>query len=525
MIYFDVTEMLLSKSTNIVKDLSASLIVFLVALPLCLGIALASKAPEFSGLIAGVVGGIVVGLLSGSPLSVSGPAAGLSSLVAASLMKVPTFEAFLLAVVIAGVIQILLGICKLGVIGDYVPNSVIKGMLAGIGLTLILKQFSHLIGYDKTPEADETIFSVSGDGIFSEIASSLNGISLLATLVGVVSLAILIFFEMPMIKKQKWSSILSGPLVAVLVGVLLEQLIGDRFSKIDLDPEHFVQIPIAQTRAEFFSFFTTPDFSSITNGEVWVTAITVALVASLETLLGIEAVDKLDPLNRSTPTNKELIAQGAGNIISGLVGGLPITSVIVRSSANVNAGATSKLSTIFHGLLLLIAVIAIPNLLNLIPKAALAGILIFTGYKLIKPSVIKHYWNLGWNQFIPFIVTTLAVVSPLGLLKGVMLGIGLGLIYVVRTNFRDSITYVHDGENHLIKLRKDTFFFSKPLLKNILANLPDNATLIVDISQAPYIDRDIKDSLEEFNHTAKSRNINVELRRSDIHTHEDIDIK
>jgi MFS superfamily sulfate permease-like transporter len=493
------------------KNISSSIIVFLVALPLCLGISLASKAPEFSGIIAGVIGGIIVGLLSGSPLSVSGPAAGLSSIVAASITDLGSFDIFLVAVVIAGVVQVIFGLLKLGVIGDYIPNSVIKGMLAAIGLILILKQFQHLIGYDKDYEGDEAFLQVDADNTFSGILHAINSITPLAAVIGIISILILIIYERPFMKKQSWTTYLSGPLTVVLVGIGISYIFQTDAGVLAMDKEHFVQMPIAHSTTEFFSFFTFPNFSAISNPLVWKAGLTIGLVASIETLLGIEAVDKLDPYNRMTPTNKELIAQGVGNTISGLVGGLPLTSVIVRSSANVAAGATNKISTILHGCILLICAIAIPNILNLIPKSALAAILMFTGYKLIKPSIIKHYYKLGWDQFVPFAVTIICIVAT-DLLKGVLVGLAFGIFYVIRTNFRKSVISVRNDNNYLIKLQKDVFFFTKPILKNKLNEIEPNSNVIIDISNAKAIDRDIIDTLDEFKNAAVAKDIHVEFK-------------
>lgn len=498
---------------NFLSDLSSSVIVFLVALPLCLGIALASKAPEFSGIIAGIVGGLVVGTLSGSSLSVTGPAAGLSSLVAVSLSHMP-FNVFLLSLLIAGGIQIALGLLKLGIIGFYIPNSVISGMLGGIGLLLILKQLQHLVGYDKDFEGDEAFIQVSDDNTFSAIIHSINGINLLATSIGLISLAILILFERKWFKKLKLPPIISGPLIAVLSGAILVKILGNRFNHFDVDPEHLVNIPIATSTHSFLQFFQLPDFSAWNQSTVWSTAVVLALIASVESLLSIEAIDKLDPENRITPTNRELMAQGSGNILCGLIGGLPVTSVIVRSSANVNGGAKTKWSAILHGLLLLLCVISIPGLLNLIPKASLAAILIFTGYKMIKPEIIKRYYHLGWSQFVPFIVTLIAVVSPLGLLYGVSLGLALGIIYVIRVNFKNSVVHVKDGNNHLIRLHSEVFFFTKPVLKMHLQQVNVGEHVILDISESKYLDRDIMDTLQEFNKMSESRGITVEFKHS-----------
>ena len=362
---------------SIGNDLPAALVVFLVAIPLCLGIAVASGVNEFSGIIGGIVGGIIVGFISGSNLSVSGPAAGLTAIVAGAVLKLPALEAFFLAVVLAGIFQLMMGIFKLGVIGDYVPNSVIKGMLAAIGIILILKQLPHLVGYDKDFEGDETFIQVTGENTLSSLLNSLNHITPLAVLIGLTGLGILIFYETAFIKSKKIFQLLSGPLVVVVVGILLHYFLSDIPSVLSIKDADLVKIPIAKNSAEFISFFHLPDWSFITNKDVWITAITLALVASLETLLSLEAVDKLDSLKRFSPPNRELIAQGAGNIVSGMLGGLPLTSVIVRSSANVNAGAKTKVSAILHGALIFVCVAFFPALLNLIPKAALAAILVF----------------------------------------------------------------------------------------------------------------------------------------------------
>jgi MFS superfamily sulfate permease-like transporter len=498
---------------SIGSDLPAALVVFLVAIPLCLGIAVASGVNEFSGIIGGVVGGIVVGLMSGSNLSVSGPAAGLTAIVAGAVLKLPAVEAFFLAVVLAGVFQFMMGIFKLGIIGDYVPNSVIKGMLAAIGIILILKQFPHLIGYDKNFEGDETFIQVSGENTFSSIVNSLNHITPLAVIIGVVGIGILILYESKFIKSKKVFQLLSGPLVVVIIGILLHYFLSDTASLISVKEADLVNIPVAKTTAEFISFFHLPNWSFITNKDVWITAVTLALVASLETLLGLEAVDKLDPLKRFSPPNRELVAQGAGNIVSGMLGGLPLTSVIVRSSANVNAGAKTKMSTIFHGVLIFVCVAFLPDVLNLIPKAALAAILIFTGYKLAKISIFKEYYKKGWDQFMPFIITLSAIVFT-DLLKGVLIGIAVGIFYIIRSNFRTAIFVTTDNNNHLIRLRKDISFFSKPTLKNLFENMPANANVVIDLAKAEFIDKDIIDTINEFTTNSAEKNIQVTVNRS-----------
>lgn len=498
---------------NIGADLPASIVVFLIAIPLCLGIAVASGLNEFSGIIGGIVGGIVIGLISGSQLSVSGPAAGLTAIVAAAVLKLPAVEAFFLAVVIAGVFQVLLGIFKLGIIGDYIPNSVIKGMLAAIGIILILKQLPHLVGYDKDFEGDETFIQLSGENTFSAVVNSLNHLTPVAVLIGVLGISVLLIYESAWIKSKKIFQVISGPLVVVLMGIAINIFTKDVPAAYALGADKLVNIPVANSAAEFFSFFRLPDWSYINNADVWITAVTLALVASLETLLGLEAVDKLDPLKRASPTNRELMAQGSGNIVSGLLGGLPLTSVIVRSSANVHAGAKTKASAIMHGMLILVCVAFVPNILNIIPKAALAAILIFTGYKLAKPSLVREYYHKGWEQFMPFMVTLLAIVFT-DLLKGVLIGIGLGIFYIIRSNFRTSVFLVNDKRHYLIRLRKDISFFSKPVLKEKLESIPANSSLLIDATRAEFIDKDVIDTINEFMQHAHLKNILVDLKKS-----------
>ena len=496
------------------SDLPSSIVVFLVAVPLCLGVAVASGAPPFTGLIAGMVGGMIVGMISKSQLSVSGPAAGLTAIVAAAILKLPVIEAFFLAVVLAGIFQIVMGIFKLGVIGDYVPNSVIKGMLAAIGIILILKQVPYLVGYKTSFEGDETFIEASGENTFSSALNSLNHLTPIALFIGIFGILTLIFFETKWIKSKKIFNVLSGPLVVVVMGVLTNMFLSDFDHKLTNANAQLVNIPVSTSVGDFLSFFKLPDSTAISNPNVWITALTLALVASLETLLGIEAVDKLDPLRRQTPSNRELIAQGTGNIVSGLLGGLPVTSVIVRSSANVNAGARTKMSTIFHGLFILLFVFFAPGLLNLIPLAALAAILVFTGYKLAKVGLFKEYYRKGWDQFMPFIITIVAIVLT-DLLKGVLIGIAAGIFYILRSNFRTAIFTLADKNNqHLIRLRKDVSFFSKPKLKKVFESIPENADVIIDLSKAEFIDKDIIDTINEFTLNAVTKNINLKITKS-----------
>lgn len=497
---------------NFRADFPASIVVFLVALPLCLGIALASNAPLFSGIIAGIIGGIVIGSLSGSQLSVSGPAAGLTAIVSAAILKLPTFETFLLAVVICGALQMVLGFIKAGIIGDYIPNCVIKGMLAAIGLILILKQFPHLIGYDSNYLGDESFRQSNDENTFSGIVNAFKNITPVALLIGAVGLIFQFAWEKFTSSRKGFIKLIPAPLVVVLMGIAINEFFKNG-SAYAIDPKHMVSIPMAQSANEFISFFTAPDFNGFLNKEVWIAGVTLALVASLETLLSIEAIDDLDPYQRVTNKERELKAQGIGNMISGLIGGLPITSVIVRSSANVNAGAKSKMSAIYHGILLLLFVALIPGLLNLIPKSALAAVLIYTGYKLAKPALFKAYYKKGWDQFLPFVITIAAILLT-DLLIGVLIGIGVGLFFIIRSNFKTSVFIVHDHNKYLIRLRKDVSFLNKPIIKNKLEEIPENASVLIDTSRADFIDKDIVEVIEDFSIHAPLKNIKVEIKRS-----------
>ncbi len=494
-------------------DVPAAIVVFLVAVPLCLGVAVASGVPPFAGLIAGMVGGIVVGFISKSQLSVSGPAAGLTAIVAAAVIKLPVLEAFFLAVMLAGLFQVIMGIFKLGIIGDYVPNSVIKGMLAAIGIILILKQLPYLVGYKTSFEGDEAFIESSGENTFSSAFHSLNHLTPIAVIIGFAGIAILILFEHKWIKSKKIFSVLSGPLVVVLSGIALNYFLSGFQHKLTVADAQLVNIPVAASTSEFLSFFKMPDWRSITNPTVWITAITLALVASLETLLSIEAVDKLDSLKRVTPSNRELIAQGSGNILSGFLGGLPLTSVIVRSSANVNAGAQSNASTIMHGMFILLFVFFVPGILNFIPLAALAAILVFTGYKLARLTLFKEYYKKGWDQFMPFIITITAIVFT-DLLKGVLIGIAAGIFYIVRSNFRSAIFSVKNDDHYMVRLRKDISFFSKPRLKKILEDVPPHSKLIIDLTRAEFIDKDIIDTINEYMAHSSLKKVEVTVNKT-----------
>jgi len=494
-------------------DLPSSVVVFLVALPLCLGIALASGAPLFSGIIAGMIGGIVIGSLSGSQLSVSGPAAGLTAIVVVAIGKLQVYEAFLLAVVLGGIIQIILGFLKAGILGDYIPSSVIKGMLAAIGLILILKQFPHLVGYDKDFAGDESFQQPDGHNTFSGLFGAFRQLIPAALIIGIVSLLIMIVWEKYVAPKAKFLQLMPAPLVVVLVAVAINESLKVSSPSMAIKETHLVKMPVADSFNSFISFFTFPDFSHILNPVVWTTAVTIAIVASLETLLNIEAADDLDPYQRVTPTNRELMAQGAGNMFSGLIGGLPITSVVVRTSANINAGAKTKMSTIFHGILLLLSVAFIPSLLNLIPLSALAAILIYTGFKLAKPSLFIKFYKKGWDQFLPFAITVVAILLT-DLLKGIVIGCFVGLFFVIRSNFKSAVLVVNDANRYLFRLRKDVSFLNKPIVKNRLEKVPENSYVLIDATRADFIDKDIVEVIEDFLKHAPLKGITVELKKS-----------
>jgi MFS superfamily sulfate permease-like transporter len=496
-----------------VADIPASIVVFLVALPLCLGVAVASDALPVTGLIAGIAGGIVTGFLSKSHLSVSGPAAGLTAIVSGALGTLPSYEVFLLSVVLAGLFQIILGFLKAGVVGDFIPNSVIKGMLAAIGLILILKQIPHFLGYDKDPEGDESFLQPDKQNTFTEIIEAFKHPTTGAIVIGAVAMGLLLLFEMKWIKKQKIFTYIPGPLLVVVAGILLNEYFQTDVLNLALKDDHLVIIPMFDSVGGFFASLPRPDVSGFLNSGMWFTAITLAVVASLESLLSIEAVDKLDPEKNLTPNNWELKAQGAGNIVSGLLGGLPVTSVIVRSSANVNAGAKSKASTIIHGCLLLVSVLFFPKLLNMIPLAALAAILLFTGYKLAKLSLFKEMYSKGWDQFVPFTITIVAIIAS-DLLKGIAVGLLAGLFFVIRSNFKTAVFVVKDEFRYLIRFRKEVSFLNKAFVKTTLEKIPDETAVLIDATRSEFIDKDIVEVVNDFIINAEKRGIRVYVKRT-----------
>lgn len=500
--------------SNLKSDIPASVVVFFVALPLCLGIALASGAPLFAGLIAGIIGGVVVGSLSGSKIGVSGPAAGLAAIVLTSIGTLGGYQNFLMAVVLGGIIQIIFGFLKAGIIAYYFPSSVIKGMLTGIGIIIILKQIPHFFGYDADPEGDFAFFQVDGENTFSELINAVNYIQPGSALIGIIGLAILILWDKILIKKSKIFQVLQGPLVAVVLGIIF-YVFTKSHDTLAIAQSHLVRVPVPDSVSSFFGQFSLPNFGAITNPQVWVVAFTIALVASLETLLCVEATDKLDPDKNVTPTNRELLAQGTGNILSGMIGGLPITQVIVRSSANIQSKAKSKLSAIIHGLLLLISVLIIPKLLNMIPLSVLAAVLLIVGYKLAKPALFKQMYNLGWKQSIPFTITVFGIVF-IDLLYGIGLGLGVGIVVVLIKSFQNShflhkeTKGVDDGRIKMTLAEEVTFFNKGAILKE-LEMIPANSSLELDVRNTRYLDNDIIEILDDFAFKAKERNISTKL--------------
>lgn len=497
------------------NDLPSGLVVFLVALPLCLGIALASGAPLFSGIIAGMVGGMVVAFASGSPLSVSGPAAGLTVIVFNAITQLGSYEVFLLAVVLAGCIQIALGYLKAGIIGYYFPSSVIKGMLAAIGIILILKQIPHAIGYDKDYEGDFSFIQADGQNTFSEIFKALNYIHPGAIIIAIISLFILIMWEQAFLKKYAFFKIVPGALLVVILGVVINEWFKINNPALYLSGDKLVQLPVAGSLMGFVNQFTFPDFTAFNNYQVYVVAVTIAIIASLETLLCIEAADKLDPYKRNTPTNRELKAQGLGNLISGLIGGLPLTAVIVRSSANVNAGGKTKLSAIIHGFLLLLSVIALASVLNKIPLACLAALLLVVGYKLAKIPLFISMFKLGWEQFLPFIITVVAIQFS-DLLKGIGIGMAVSLFFILRNNYKRAYFFHkedhHEGEKITIQLAEDVTFLNKGSIALTLGHLPENSSVIIDGSKSHNIDMDVLEIIHDFKNTSVLKNIKLEFK-------------
>lgn len=522
----------MGKNNNLLSslkyDLPSSIVVFLVALPLCLGIALAAGAPNlFSGLIAGIVGGIVVGAISKSHTSVSGPTASLLVIMSTGIIGLGSYQVFLSAVVLAGVFQILMGVARAGLIGNFFPVSVIKGMLAAIGLILVLKQIPHFLGYDNDFEGDESfihatsyqllenIDQMTKQNTFTDIFHAFYYPNTGSIIIGTIALLILVVWGHHKVRSNRILSLVPAPLLVVFVSVGINAFFRARFPGLFLSENHLVQVPIPNSFGDFKSQFMFPDFSLVLNPKVWVVAFTIALISSLETLLSIDAADKLDPWRRKTPNNRELIAQGTGNIVSGLIGGLPLTAVIVRSSTNIAAGSRTKVSAILHGVFLLLAVAFIPGLLNLIPKAALAAILLQVGVKLVKPSIFFDMYTKGWSQFIPFVVTIVAIMFT-DMLLGFSIGMGVGIYYVIKTNYRSAIVITHDNQNYLIRFKRDVSFLNKYSLRKIFDRIPEASFVIIDINKNLFVDQDIRETIEDFKKIAVNKDIIVEIKYSKI---------
>ncbi|MFM9963004.1 MAG: bifunctional SulP family inorganic anion transporter/carbonic anhydrase [Planctomycetaceae bacterium] len=495
------------------RDLIAGMVVFVVALPLCLGVALASNAPMFSGLVAGIVGGIVVGLLSQSQTSVSGPAAGLTAIVAAQLVSLGSFETFLLAVMIAGVFQIGLGLARAGTLSAFFPSSVIKGLLAAIGVILILKQIPHVLGHDKDPEGEMSFSQPDHENTLTEFYAMLGDLHKGAAVIGLLSVALLIAWDkIPRLKK----SLVPAPLVVVLLGVGLSWLFKIWFLGWEIEGSHLVQVPVSKTLREFIGFLRLPDFSQWSNPAVYTAGLTIAIVASLETLLNLEAVDKLDPQQRSSPANRELVAQGIGNLLVGLIGGIPVTSVIVRSSVNINAGGQTKLAAIVHGLLLLVSVMFLPVWLNMVPLSCLAAILLVTGLKLASPALVRQMWSEGRYQFLPFVLTVVSIVLT-DLLIGIGIGLAISLMFILRSNLRRPLRSIVErhlgGEVLHIELANQVSFLNRAALDQVFNSIPRGGHILLDALNTVYIDPDILSMIREFKEkTAPIRGVQVSMR-------------
>ncbi|MEZ4755962.1 MAG: SulP family inorganic anion transporter [Flavobacteriales bacterium] len=492
------------------QDLPASVVVFLVALPLCLGIAVASGAPVFAGIIAGVVGGVLVGWLSGSPLGVTGPAAGLTGVVLVGIQELGSFEVLTAAVAVSGLVQIALGALRAGIIAYYFPSSVIKGMLAGIGVIIVLKQIPHLMGYDSDPMGDESFDQPDRLNTFTELLLAIQDPHWGAVIIAVVSIALMVLWERPFIRQNQWLRYVPGPLLAVVAGLLLAA--GLSFvPTLAIGTGHYVDLPPLDDMA----LLRMPDLSAIGSPVFWTTVITLAIVASIETLLCVEATDKMDPWKRITPANRELFAQGAGNLVSGLLGGLPVTQVVVRSSANIQAGGRGKLAAILHGVLLLLAVLSIGGLLRKIPLASLAAILLLVGYKLAKPSLFVQMWKAGRMQFLPFLVTVGFMAVTNDLLRGVALGLALALVHILWKNYKVPFHYdpnrYKPGMPIYIELSEDVTFLNKAGIKRTLSQVPAGARVVIDAGRSLDLDPDVREIIDEFASTTRDRNIKLQL--------------
>jgi MFS superfamily sulfate permease-like transporter len=498
-------------------DIPAGIVVFLVALPLCLGIALASGAPLFAGLIGGLVGGLIVSWLSGSQLAVSGPAAGLTVIVFNAIETLGSFQGLLVACVLAGIMQLTLGFLRAGIIGAFFPAAVIEGMLAAIGLILIIKQIPHATGYHTHFEGDESYMQETAQSSFYEFLHAFIGVTPGSVIISVVALLIMILWGTATFKRQKWLKLIPGPLVAVLWGVAYNEITRRFAPDWAVSGQHLVSLPVSEKAGDFFNNFVLPDagyLSHLENPQLYTVAVTIAIIASLETLLSLEATDKLDPLKRLAPTNRELKAQGIGNIVSGLLGGLPITAVIVRSAANINAGAKTRVACFTHGAFLLLSIMFLSHYLNTIPLACLAAILLHTGYKLANPVLFRKFYRKGMSQFLPFAITVIAILVT-DLLKGMAIGMVVGLFFVIKANYHAAITLIQDDSHYLLALNKDVSFLNKALLRKFILSIPENSIVTIDASRAGFIDHDIMETIEDFIEAAPDGNIKV--KTIDLH--------
>lgn len=495
-------------------DLSAGLVVFLIALPLCLGISLASGAPLFSGIIAGIVGGIVIGFASNSNINVSGPAASVALVIASAIQFYGSFEIVLTAIIIAGVFQIMLGFIKAGTVAYFFPNAMIKGILASIGLILILKQIPHAFGVDGIFEGSESFEQPDGRNTFTEIIYAIQNIGWGPTIITLAALALILIWDRPALKKLTFFKVFPSALAAVLIGIVLNEVYKQFIPDFVLTEGQLVRLPVAESISDFFGFFTFPDFSVLSDPNIYGVALSITFIASLESLLSTEAGDKLDPYKRRTSTNRELKAQGLGNIIAGLIGGIPVTAVIVRTSANVTSGGRTKTATITHGLIMLICVASIPALLNKIPLAALAAVLFVVGYKLTSYSVYKSVFKQGYRQYLPFIITIISVMLS-DLITGIMVGGSVAVFMILRDNYKnaylkDKIT--HEGEEKIImKLSQEATFLNKADIMLFLDHVPEKKHVIIDGREIKFIHPDILEIIEEFKVAAVFKEIKVEV--------------
>jgi MFS superfamily sulfate permease-like transporter len=505
------TEFGLSSRNLLYHDIPAGIVVFLVALPLCLGVALAVGAPPFAGIISGIIGGILVGILSGSEMAVSGPAAGLAAVVIASIQVTGSYRGFLTVLVLAGLIQCAFGLTRLGALANYMPNSVIRGVIAAIGIVIILKQIPHALGRDIDYEGDFSFLEPGGNTTFSDIADSLMSFSTGAVLVFVLCLGVLLVTDR-VAERRRLIRFVPGALIAVTLGIVVNKLLGGMAPGLQIvSKEHLVALPAIATFADFLRQFAVPDLTVLANPKTWLMGGLLAVVASIETLFSLEASDRLDPYRRISPPNRELIAQGVGNVVCGMVGGLPLACVVVRTSANAYAGARTRMSTILHGALLLASVFLVPQILAMTPLAALAALLIAIGWGLTHPALYKDMYRRGWDQFIPFIVTVLAIVFT-DLLMGVLVGFACGALFVFHKNHHEAITMVNDGPNYLMRFTKDASFVNKNEFRSKLRLLPDNANVVIDGTRALFIDHDIMDVVDDFRKLAPHKNIQIEFK-------------